>query len=236
MLSNCGAGKTLESPFDCKEIKPIHPKGNQPWMFIGRTDAEAEAPILWPPDANSLFTGKDPDAGKDWRREEKGMTEDKMVGWHHWLNGHESEQAPGDSEGQEGLECCSPWGCKESDMTEWLNNNKSRKQVSGSWEGQLQLTFAPNQEEGRAGCKMQPKEKLTLFRETCELRGWQGGDGGKLPSKTVNQHTSPPRASSGNHSPWTQEETLASGHEAIQSIAPCFHYVSSRLVNFLTTC
>ena len=85
--------KTLESPLDCKEIKPVNPKGNQPWIFIGMTDAEAKAPILWPPDANSQLIRKAPDAGKDWRQEEKGVTEDKMVGWHYWLDGHESEQA-----------------------------------------------------------------------------------------------------------------------------------------------
>ena len=90
--------KIFESPFDSKEIKPVHPKGNQPWIFIGRTDAEAEAPILWPPDAKKLLTGKDLDAGKDWKQEEKGMTEDEMVGWHHWLDGHESEQTSRDSE------------------------------------------------------------------------------------------------------------------------------------------
>ena len=116
--------KTIESLLDCKEIKPINPKGNQSWIFIGRTDAEAEAPILWSPDAQSWLTGKDPDAGKDWRQEEKGMTEDEMVGWHHWLNWHEFEQAPGDGEGQGSLACCSPGSCKESDMTERLNNSK----------------------------------------------------------------------------------------------------------------
>ena len=83
--------KTLESPLDCKEIQPVHPKGIQSWIFIGRTDAEAETPIIWPPDIKSWLTGKDPDAGKDWGQEEKGMTEDAMVGWHHWLNGHECE-------------------------------------------------------------------------------------------------------------------------------------------------
>ena len=91
--------KTSESPLDSKELQPVHPKGNQPWMFIGKTDAEVGAPILWPPDAKSRLFGKDPDAGKDWGQEEKGMTEDEMVGWHHWLNGHEFEQAPEDSEG-----------------------------------------------------------------------------------------------------------------------------------------
>ena len=92
--------KMLESPWDSREIKPINPKGNQPWIFIGRTDAEAEAPILWPPDAKSLLTGKDPDAGKDWGQEEKRTKENKMVGWHHWLNEHEFEQALGDGQGQ----------------------------------------------------------------------------------------------------------------------------------------
>ena len=113
--------KTLESPLDCKEIKPVHPKGNQSWVFIGRTDAEAETPILWPPDAKNQLTGKDHDSGKDWRREEKGTTEDEMVGWHHRLDGHESEQTSGDGDGQGSLACCSPWGRKESDTTERLN-------------------------------------------------------------------------------------------------------------------
>ena len=116
--------KTLESPLDCKKIQPVHPKGDQSWVFIGRTDAEAEAPILWPPDVKSQLTGKDPDAGKDRIQEEKGMTEDEMVGWHHRLNGHEFGQAPGDGEGQGSLVCCSPWGCKELDMTKRLNSNK----------------------------------------------------------------------------------------------------------------
>ena len=113
--------KTLESPLDCKEIKPVNLKGNQSWIFIGRTDTEAEAPILWPPDGTNWLIGEDPCAGQDGRQEEKGMTEDKMVGWHHWLDGHESEQAPGDFDGQGGLACCSPWGHKELDMTERLN-------------------------------------------------------------------------------------------------------------------
>ena len=113
--------KTLESPLDCKEIQPDNPEGNQSWIFIGRTDAEAETPILWPPDVKNWLTGKDPDARQDWRQEEKGMTEDEMVGWHHWLNGHEFEQALAVGDGQESLACCSPWGCKESDMTERLN-------------------------------------------------------------------------------------------------------------------
>ena len=113
--------KTLESSLGCKEIKPFNPKGNQSWIFTGRTDSEAEAPILWPPDVKSWLIRKDPDAGKDWRQEEKGMTEDEMVGWHHWFNGHESEQAPGDCEEQGSLLCCSPLGRKELDTTERLN-------------------------------------------------------------------------------------------------------------------
>ena len=113
----------LDSPLDSKEIKQVHAKGNQPWILIGRTDAEAL--ILWPPDVKSWLIGKDPGAGKDWRQEEKGTTEDEMVGWHQWLDEHEFEQTPGDSEGQGSLACCSLWACKESDMTEELNNNSN---------------------------------------------------------------------------------------------------------------
>ena len=111
--------KTLEGPLDWKEIQPVHPNGNQSWIFTGQTDAEA--PIFWPPDVKNWLIWKDPDARKDWRREEKGMTEDEMVWWHHWLNGHEFEQTLGDSEGLGSLACCSPWGWKESDTTEQVN-------------------------------------------------------------------------------------------------------------------
>ena len=113
--------KTLESPLDCKEIQPVHSKGDQSWIFIGRTDAEAETPILWPPDAKSWLLGKDPDAGKDWEQEEKGTTEDEMIGWHHRLDGHWFGWTPGVGDGRGGLACCSPWGRKESDTTEQLN-------------------------------------------------------------------------------------------------------------------
>ena len=109
--------KTLESPFDCKEIKPVDPKGNQPWIFIGRTDAAAEALILWPPDVKSRLIRKDPDTGKDWRQKEKVVAEDEMVGWHHQLKGREYEQTQGDNRGQRSLVCCSPWGWKQSDLT-----------------------------------------------------------------------------------------------------------------------
>ena len=114
--------KTLESPLDSKEIKPVNPKGNPSWIFIGRTDPEAEAPN-WPPNVKSQLTGKDLDAGRDWRQEEKGTTEDEMVGRHHWLSGHEFGRIQGNGEGMGSLACFSPWGCKELDMTEWLNNN-----------------------------------------------------------------------------------------------------------------
>ena len=113
--------KTLESLLDGKEIQPVHPKGNQSWIFTGRIVAGAEAPIFWPLDAKNWLIGKDPDAGKDWRQEEKGTTKDEMVGWHHWLNRHEFEQVLGVSDGYGSKACCSSWSCKESDMTEWLN-------------------------------------------------------------------------------------------------------------------
>ena len=113
--------KTLESPLDCKEIQPVHSKGDQPWNFFGRNDTKAETPILWPPHVKSWLTGKNSDAGRDWGQEEKGTTEDEMAGWHHQLNGCEFEWTPGDGDGQGGLACCSSWGCKESDMTEQLN-------------------------------------------------------------------------------------------------------------------
>ena len=109
--------KTHESPLDCKWLEPIHPKGNQPWIFIGRTHVEAELPILWPPDSKSLLIRKDRDAGKEWRQEEKGRTENEMVGCSHQLHGCEFEQAPVAGEGQGSLECCSPWDGKELDVT-----------------------------------------------------------------------------------------------------------------------
>ena len=121
--------KTLESPLDNKEIKPVHPKGNLAWIFTARTDADVEAPILWPPDVKNQLS-KDPNAGKDWGQKEKGATEDEMVRWHHWLKGHEFKQAPRVGVGQGSLVCCSSWGCKESDTTEQLN-----------WSEWLELSF-----------------------------------------------------------------------------------------------
>ena len=122
--------KTLESPLDCKEIQPVHPKGDQSWVFFGRSDAKAETPVLWPPHSKSWLTGKDSDAGRDWGQEKKGTTEDEMAGWHHWLDGCESEWTPvvGDAPG--GLACCDSWGCKESDTTEWLNWTDVQKEAT----------------------------------------------------------------------------------------------------------
>ena len=129
--------KTLESPLDCKEIQRVHTKGNQFWIFIGSTVVEAETPILWPPDVKSWLMGKDPDAGKDWRQEEKGTTEDEMVGWHHRLKGHEFEQAPEVGEGQGNLMCYSPWcaGIAKSRtrLSDWTELN-----------GSLKINIAPN--------------------------------------------------------------------------------------------
>ena len=140
--------KTLESPLDCKEIQPVHPKGDQSWVFIGRTDAEAETPILWPLHARSWLVGKDPDAGRDWGQEEKGTTEDEIAGWHHQPDGRECEWAPGVGDGQGGLECCYSWGCKELDTTErlkWVSERKSRgtgfRKVSSA--PQKPLSFIP---------------------------------------------------------------------------------------------
>ena len=112
---------TLESPLDCNEIQLVHSEGDQPWDFLGRNDAKAETPIVWPPDTKTWFIGKDSDAGRDWGQEEKGTTEDEMAGWHHRLHGHESEWTPGVGDGQGGLACCDSWSRKESDTTERLN-------------------------------------------------------------------------------------------------------------------
>ena len=121
--------KTLESPLDCEDIKPVNPKGNQSWIFTGGTDAEAEAPIIWPPDGKSQFIGKEVDNGKVWRQEEKGTAEDEMAGWHHWLNGRVWASS-GSGDGQGSLVCCSPWGRKDLDKTELLNNNNSHSYMT----------------------------------------------------------------------------------------------------------
>ena len=127
--------KTLEGPLDYKEIQPVHPIGDQSWVFIGGTDVETETPILWPPDMTDWFIWKDPDAGKDWGQEEKGITEDEMVVWHYRLDGHEFEWTPRVGDGQGGLVCCGSWGGKESDMTERLNwtEMKKNKGLLNTW-------------------------------------------------------------------------------------------------------
>ena len=130
--------KTLESPLDCKEAQPVHPKGDQSWMLFGRTDVEAKTPKVWAHDVKSWLIWKDPDAGKDWGHEEKQTTEDEMIGWHHWLNGHGFGWTPGVGDGQGGLACCS-WVCKESDTTEqlnWTDNMPSR-----NLEAKMQVVF-----------------------------------------------------------------------------------------------
>ena len=130
--------KTLETPLDCKEIQPVHSE-DQPWDFFGRNDAKAETPVLWSPHAKSWLIGKDSDAGRHWGQEEKGTTEDEMAGWHHWLDGHESQWTPGVGDGQGGLACCDSWGRKESDTTKRLNwtelnwNNYSKIQIVWKW-------------------------------------------------------------------------------------------------------
>ena len=128
-------------PLDCKEIQPVHSKGDQPWDFFGRNDAKAETPVLWPPHVKSWLIGKDSDAGRDWGQEEKGMTEDEMAGWHHWLDGLESQWTPGVGDGQGGLACCDSWACKESDMTDrliwsdliWRGIPRNRIQCVSPW-------------------------------------------------------------------------------------------------------
>ena len=137
MLLNCGVGEDSWESLECKEIQPVHPKGDQSRLFIGRTDAEAQTPIFWPPHAKSWLIVKDSDAGRDWGQEEKGTTEDatEMAGWHHWLSGHEFEWSPGDGDGQGGLECCDSHGHKKSDTTEWLNwTELNWGVVQGHWD------------------------------------------------------------------------------------------------------
>ena len=139
--------KTLESPLDCKEIQPVHPKGDHSWVFIGRTDVEAETPVLWPPHAKGWLIGKDSDAGRDWGQEEKGMTEDEMVEWHHRLNGHGFGWTLGVGDGQGGLTCYDSWDRKESDTTERLNWTELRlKNNTIDWDkvGSFDLSYPVN--------------------------------------------------------------------------------------------
>ena len=177
MLSNCGIGKTLESPMDCKETQPVNPKGNQSWIFIGRTDAEAETPIFWSPNPKNWLNWKDPDAGKDWRQEEKGMTADEMAGWHHRLDGHEFEQAPGVGDGQGRLVCCSPWGHKELDTTEQLDWTE----LIRSWEDGFHVQAAKRKTRG---C---PRTSLLSVRFPRNA-WWEAGECGgvRIRHETIN--------------------------------------------------
>ena len=156
MLSNCGVGKDSWAPLGLKEIKPVNPTGNQPWIFSGRTDVEAETPILWPPDVKSWLIWKDPDAGKDWGQEEKGTTEDEMVGWHHRLDGHGFVCTPGVGDGWRGLACCSSWGHKELDTTEPLNWTELR----------VKLRIVTHKLFSRL-TKFSLTKKSWLFKEVC---------------------------------------------------------------------
>ena len=140
MHPNCGTGKDSWRSLGLQRDQLVNPKGNQPWIFIGKTDTESETPILWQPDVKNWLIWKDPDAWKDWRWEGKGTTEDEMVGWHHWLSGHESEKTLGDSKGQGSLVCCSTWGHKKSDTTERLNWTEL------NWEGKMDVKW------GKQGC------------------------------------------------------------------------------------
>ena len=133
MLLNCGVGEDSCESLGLKEVQPVHPKGDQSWVFIGRTDAKAETPVLWPPHVKSWLIGKDPDAGRDWGQEEKGMTEDEMAGWHHWLDAYEFGWTLGVGDGQGGLACCGSWGRQESDTTERLNWTKLTEGYATSW-------------------------------------------------------------------------------------------------------
>ena len=159
--------KTLENPLYWKEIQPVHPKGDQSWIFIGRTDAEAETPILWPPDWKNWLIWEDPDAGKDWRWEEKGITQDEIVGWHHRLNRHECEKTLGVGDGQGGLACCSPCGHKESDTTEqlnWAELKCKRKNVS--------VVYIRNHCSGRMETCMCMTESLPCSSESITTVNW----------------------------------------------------------------
>ena len=157
----------------------MNPKGNQSRIFIGRTDAKAETPILWPPDAKNWLIGKDPDARKDWRQDEKGTTEDEMVGWHHQLNGHEFEQTPGDGEGQGNLACCTPWGSKELDRTE-TEQQPTSKEASGGWNRLLVSWYKPSMTEDFPGSSaiknlpaMQEMRVWAWVRKILWGRNWQ---------------------------------------------------------------
>ena len=162
--------KTLESPLDCKKIQPVNPKGNQSWIFIGRTDAKAETLILWLHDAKNWLIGKDSDAGRDWGQAEKGTTEDEMAGWHHWLDWCEFEWTPGVGDGQGGLACCDSWGRKESDTTEQLNWTELTWAVSGSWGTALSTVIKTNKNKNSSGHRTHGTYSLPGRGNKCETK------------------------------------------------------------------
>ena len=151
--------KTPESPMDSNEIKPVNLIGNQPWILVRRTDAEAETPVLWSPDVHSWLIGKVPVAGQDWGQKEKRVSEDEMAWWHHWCNGHELGQILGDSERQGGLACCSPWAHKELDMTGWLNNNTTLHVTFPKQKGVSGLSVVSTTLHGLLHCLSHPTTK-----------------------------------------------------------------------------
>ena len=167
---NCSVGEDSESPLDCKEIQPVHSKGDQPWDFFGRNDAKAETPVLWPPDEKSWLIGKDSDVGRDWGHEEKGTTEDEMAGWHHWLNGRESEWTLGVGDGQGGLVCCYLWGHKESDMTEWLNwKNTQERNACALSKSKRCPELGISEQPWERNCYNYQSCGLHLFVQSCAL-------------------------------------------------------------------
>ena len=189
MLLNCGVGEDSWESLGLQEIQPVHPKGDQSWVFFGGTDVEAETPILWLPDAKNWLNGKDPDAGKDWRQEEKGTTEDEMVGWHHRLNGHGFGWTPGIGDEQGGLACCGSWGHKESDTTERLNWTELNQAALALWNGEefllrnhtLKLECCSLFSLTPRGIQQKMDPELTAFRDfykrwLCALQrpGWSG--------------------------------------------------------------
>ena len=155
--------KTLESPLDCKEIQPVHPKGDQSWVFIGRTDVEAEMPILWPSDVKNWLIWKDLDAGKDWGQEEKGTTEDEMAGWHDWLNGRESGWTLGVGDGQGGLECCGSWGPKKSDTTQQLNWTELKQLSANAWRSSSSISVSLSPERATPSHLISPSPWFSLW-------------------------------------------------------------------------
>ena len=174
MLLNCGVGEDSWKSLDCKKIQPVHSEGDQPWDFFGRNDAKAETPVLWPPRVKSWLIGKDPDAGRDWGQEEKGTAEDEMAGWHHWLNGRESEWTLGVGDRQGGLACCDSWGRKESDTTERLNwIIKRQPEISDSWCQFFKNVIVMKDQTRLGDC---PRLKEPKFSGWSKLKHWHYWD------------------------------------------------------------